>query len=158
MTFSSFLGGDGDDAAYVLSLAPDGNIYAGGATTSVTGFPGMNTPGTVYPNPVGGIDGFVSVISNNGASVSRSTYIGTDVDDAVYGLKFDRLGFPYIMGQTYGDWPIKNATYFNANSKQFIVKLQPDLSTYVYSTIFGKAASIPSISPVAFLVDRCENV
>ena len=36
--------------------------------------------------------------------------------------------------------------------------MQPDLSAYIYSTVFGNGAPQPSISPVAFLVDRCENV
>jgi hypothetical protein len=43
-------------------------------------------------------------------------------------------------------------------AKQFVAKLKPDLSEYVYSTTFGSAAPNPNISPVAFLVDRCENV
>jgi len=157
--FSTYLGGNGDDAAYVLSLAANGNIYVGGATTSDSGFPGMGTAGTINPAfQGGGIDGFVSIVSNDGSTLSRSTYLGTDGMDAVYGLKFDKLGFPYVVGQTYGNWPVINAAYVNAGAKQFIAKLRPDLSAYVYSTTFGKAASIPSISPVAFLVDRCENV
>src|SRR5690606_38792616 len=32
------------------------------------------------------------------------------------------------------------------------------LSALIYSTTFGKNASVPSLSPVAFLVDRCQNV
>ena len=88
----------------------------------------------------------------------RSTYIGTNGYDQVYGIQFDRNGFPYVMGQTTGNWPVINAAYSEANSKQFIGKLQPDLSAYVYSTIFGTASPIPNISPTAFLVDRCENV
>ena len=64
-----------------------------------------------------------------------------------------------IMGITEGDWPVVNATYSNASSKQFIVKLKNDLSDFVYSTVFGSGNSAnPNISPVAFLVDRCENV
>ena len=39
LSFASYLGGSGDDAAYVLSLAPNGNIYVGGGTAS-TNFPG----------------------------------------------------------------------------------------------------------------------
>ena len=62
------------------------------------------------------------------------------------------------MGTTEGKWPVKNAAYSNANSSQFISKLQPDLSDYVYSTVFGSGSAIPNISPTAFLVDRCENV
>ena len=156
LLFSSYIGGDGDDAAYVLSLSPSGAIYVGGATSSGSGFPGV-AAGTISSTNIGGIDGFVSIVSANGASVS-SSYIGTAGTDAIYGLKFDRLGFPYIMGQTYGDWPVINAPYSNPGAKQFIAKLKPDLSGYVYSTVFGKNALLPSISPVAFLVDRCENV
>jgi gliding motility-associated-like protein len=156
LLFSSYIGGNDDDAAYVLSLAPGGNIYVGGATSSNSGFPGRSG-GTIGSNHFGAIDGFVSIVEANGASV-KSSYIGTAANDEIFGLKFDRFGFPYIMGQTYGDWPIINAAYSNVGAKQFICKLQPDLSAFVYSTVFGKNDPTPSISPVAFLVDRCENV
>src|SRR6185503_4650532 len=78
--------------------------------------------------------------------------------DQVYGVQFDRKGFPYVMGQTTGTWAPVNAPYSEPGSKQFIGKLQPDLSAYVYSTLFGTPSPIPNISPTAFLVDRCENV
>jgi hypothetical protein len=48
--------------------------------------------------------------------------------------------------------------YSNPGSKQFIGKLRPDLSAYVYTTVFGNGSTRPNISPTAFLVDRCENV
>ncbi|MFI5129610.1 MAG: PKD domain-containing protein [Chitinophagales bacterium] len=157
MTFASYLGGLSNDAAYVLSLAPSGEIYVAGGTESAN-FPGNHT-GTVGGTIAhGGIDGFVAIISNNGASLVRSTYIGTTGYDQVYGIQFDRKGFPYIMGQTTGNWIPINAPYTEPNSKQFIGKLQPDLSAYIYSTLFGTPSSIPNISPTAFLVDRCENV
>ena len=76
----------------------------------------------------------------------------------MFGIQFDRNGFPYIMGQTTVAWPCINATYSNAGAKQFIAKLKPDFSAYVYSTVFGTNAGLPNISPVAFLVDHCENV
>lgn len=157
LLFSTYLGGNGDDAAYVLSLGPSGNIFVAGGTAS-SDFPG-NKAGTIGANPFGGgIDGFVAEISNNGASLIRSTYIGTAGIDQVYGIQFDNKGFPYITGQTTGGWVNVNATYFIAGGKQFIAKLQPDLSSYIYSTAFGTARSNPDISPTAFLVDRCENV
>ena len=156
ITFSTYLGGTGNDAAYVLSLAPNGNIYVAGGTESGD-LPG-NTVGTVNPTNQGLIDGFVSVISNNGANINRTTYIGTSAIDQVFGVQFDKNGFPYVMGQTTGSWPIVSATYNNPGGKQFIVKLQPDLSAYIYSTAFGSGASTPNISPIAFLVDKCENV
>ena len=88
----------------------------------------------------------------------RTCYQGTPDIDIIYGLKFDKLGFPYIMGTTKGSWRIQNAAFSNAGGKQFISKLKKDLSGYVYSTVFGTNSSDPNISPVAFLVDRCENV
>jgi gliding motility-associated-like protein len=157
LSFASYLGGNNNDAAYVLSLDPAGNIFVAGGTESTANFPG-NHAGTVGTSLAGGIDGFVAEISNNGSSIIRSTFIGTGSYDQVYGIQFDRKGFPYVMGQTTGAWPVINAPYSEPNSKQFIAKLQPDLSAYIYSTTFGTASGIPNISPTAFLVDRCENV
>jgi len=156
LLFSSFLGGSGNDAAYVLSVSPSGEIYVAGGTES-TNLPGP-TAGTIGPANHGSIDGFVSVISNNGSTILRTTYLGTGAIDQVYGLKFDKFGFPYVVGQTTGTWPIQNAAWNQPNGRQFIAKLKPDLSAFVYSTAFGKGEAQPDISPVAFLVDRCENV
>jgi gliding motility-associated-like protein len=154
ITFSSFLGGTKSDAAYVLAINPLTNdIYVAGGTES----PSLpNTTGSLYPSNRGGIDGFISVISNNGSSINRTTFLGTGGIDQVYGIQFDKLGFPYVMGQTTGSWPVQAP--WSQPGKQFIAKLQPDLSAFVYSTTFGTNSATPNISPVAFLVDRCENV
>lgn len=158
LLFSTYLGGNGNDAAYVIEVNRfNGNIYVAGGTESST-LPGAST-GTLGTR--GGIDGFVSIISNDGSSILRTSFLGTSGIDQVFGLKFDLLGFPYVMGQTTGSWPVQNATWSTPNGRQFIAKLQPDLSAYVYSTVFGKVGGgniSPDISPVAFLVDRCENV
>ena len=154
--FSTYLGGSGNDAAYVLTLAPNGDIFVAGGTES-DDFPGSHL-GTVGPAFHGEIDGFIAQLSNNGANLVRSTYLGTPQSDQIFGIQFDRKGFLYTTGQTRGAWPIKNASYNNGNSKQFITKLQPNLSDYVYSTTFGNQSTLPNISITAFLVDRCENV
>ena len=162
LLFASYLGGSQNDAAYVLTLAPNGNIYVAGGTES-SDLPG-NSAGSLGPINHGGIDGFVSIISNNGTAINRTAYIGTPGIDQVFGIEFDNKGFPYIMGQTTGTWVVTNnlpgtpPIYNNASGKQFIGKMQPDLSAYIYSTMFGSGGNIPNISPIAFLVDRCENV
>ena len=158
LLFSSYLGGTGNDAAYVLSLNPlNNNIYVAGGTESSNLLPGTQA-GTLGDANNGGIDGFIAVINNTGTTVINSTYVGTEGFDQIFGIQFDAKGFPYIMGQTTGAWEIRNALYGNPAGKQFICKLQPDLSNYVYSTAFGSGAVTPNISPIAFLVDRCENV
>ncbi|MDB5197982.1 MAG: hypothetical protein JWP88_2353, partial [Flaviaesturariibacter sp.] len=158
--FSAYLGGSDDDGAFVLSLHPTtSDIYVGGGTKSGN-FPGIDA--LSMSATVSGIDGFVSIISNNGSTLKRSTFVSSEDagrSDIVWGLKFDRMGFPYVMGQTLGQWKIFNANWSQAGGRQFISKLKPDLSGTVYSTAFGTPnASAPNISPVAFLVDRCENV
>jgi len=168
--FSSYLGGSGSDAAFSLALNPlDNTIYVGGGTMSGD-LKGTTGNGTVLHSaplgPGGGVDGFVSVVSNDGSNLIRTTYFGTDGTDMVYGVQFDRDGFPYITGTTTGKLPVVNSPYnqkpensTQANGKQFITKLKPDLSAVVYSVNFGPSSSgFPNISPTAFLVDHCENV
>lgn len=165
VTFSTYFGGSGNDACFVLALSPtDGTLYVAGGTTS-SDLPG-NKSGALNPTyQGGGTDGFVTQIAADGSAILKTTYIGTndnnaaaDGNDLVYGVQFDKFGFPYIMGTTTGNWQKQNATFGNPGGKQFISKLQKDLSGYVYTTMFGTNSSSPNISPIAFLVDRCQNV
>jgi gliding motility-associated-like protein len=156
--FSSFLGGSASDAAYVLVLVND-NIYVAGGTASAN-FPGISPSGVISSKFSGGAcDGFVVELNNSGTAALAGTYLGTGSADQIYGIDADKEGKIYVMGTTEGSWPVINAAYSVGGSKQFISKLESDLSKYDYSTIFGSANSnLPNISPTAFLVDRCENV
>ena len=127
--------------------------------TASTNFPGDKTGVISATNSGGDCDGFVAVLNATGTQLLQSTYLGTTGADLVYGIQFDKYGFPYVMGTTTGSWVVtNNVAFVQAGGKQFISKLQPDLSGYVYSTVFGTNSSVPNLSPTAFLVDRCENV
>lgn len=164
--FSSLLGGNNDDAPFVLSINPlNGDIYASGATAS-TDLPGDKT-GVLWAVKQGtgnGVDGFIANIKSDGSAIQKLTYIGTDRDDFIFGIQFDKKGFPYITGTTTGLFPVINSRFNTSNpgqsnGRQFIAKLKPDLSAFVFFTNFGNPASnIPSLSLTAFLVDRCENM
>jgi gliding motility-associated-like protein len=162
LIWSSFLGGSGLDAAFVLRQNPlTGDIFVAGATAS-TDLPG-DKGGVMQPAFNGGMcDGFVAQISDDGTRQKKTTFLGTGDADAIYGINFDRHGYPYVMGTTNGVWPVINAAYSVSGARQFVSKLQPDLSGFVYSTTFGTSSSaphgLPNISPVAFLIDRCENM
>ncbi|MBK8611797.1 MAG: PKD domain-containing protein [Chitinophagaceae bacterium] len=158
LLFATYFGGSGDEACFVLSQNPTtGNIFVAGGTNSAN-LPG-NKVGVIQPAFGGGeVDGFITEILDNGSAIVRTTYLGTGGNDLVYGIQFDKKGFPYVMGTTTGSWTVVNAVFSNPGSKQFISKLQPNLSAYVYSTVFGTNAAVPNLSPIAFLVDRCENV
>ncbi|WP_332732284.1 DUF7948 domain-containing protein [Flavihumibacter sp.] len=158
LTMCTYFGGDSLDAAYVVGINPNGgDIWIAGATMS-NNFPGdkSGTLGQTF----GGYrsDGFIAIFSSDGSVLKKSTFIGTAATDAVLGFEFDRDGDPYVMGVTYGNWNIINAPYGRAGAKQFIGKLKIDLSEWVYTTTYGTTSALPNISPVAFLVDRCENI
>jgi len=156
--FSTYFGGVGSDACFVSSINPlTGNLYIAGGTSS-TDLPGSKT-GTIGAAYQGGeVDGFVTQISPDGSAIIKTTFLGTVGNDLVYGIQFDKFGFPYVTGTTSGSWPVINAAFSNGGGKQFISKMQPDLSAYIYSTVFGTNSPIPNISITAFLVDRCQNV
>ncbi|MDQ2721073.1 MAG: PKD domain-containing protein [Bacteroidota bacterium] len=165
--FSTYLGGSKNDAAYVLALGGNNNIYVAGGTASddFTGIskagvvkPFYSTPGNEKSDPC---DGFIIELNNTGSAVARGTYIGTGSADQIYGIETDKFGYIYVMGTSEGNMPVINALYFVPGAKQFISKLEPTLNKFDYSTVFGSPppnSNVPNISPTAFLVDRCQNV
>lgn len=162
--FATYLGGSDDDAGYVLGLHPSGNIYIAGGTASAD-LNGISSSGVVKSTYSDGTstgdaaDGYILELNSTATSIIRGTYIGTGRADQIYGIELDKAGNVYVMGTSEGNMPVINANYSVAGAKQFICKLQPDLSDYVYATVFGSPnAAGPNISPTAFLVDRCENV
>ena len=158
MLAASYFGGRGDDAAYVVTQENSGGDYriAGGTTSN--DLPGDFT-GVYQPTYQGGLsDGFIAEISTDLLTLSKVSYFGTSGNDQIYGIQFDRLGNLYFGGITTGAWPVLNATFSNPGAKQFITKVQPNLSALIYSTVFGRANALPNITPTAFLVDNCQNV
>ena len=166
---STLLGGNGDDAAFVIDINKiTGNVYVGGGTTSSSGFAfnATNAPQQIIHNSFqgGDCDGFISEFSAAG-NLLKTCYVGTGGNDMVYGLKTDKYGNPYVTGTTTLSFPVINSPFNSAGNqaygKQFITKLNPDLTQVIYNANFGKGqqpVGNPDISPIAFLVDICGNV
>lgn len=160
LLWGTYIGGTNNDAAYVLAFnKTQTSIYVSGGTAS-SGFP--STGGTWQPGYGGGIaDGFILKFQNGGGyGLQRGTFLGGSNYDQSYGIQTDAKGAVYAMGQTLANGiGTFNASYSNANSSQFVIKLDSNLSTRVYSTQFGSGNSAAvNITPTAFLVDTCENV
>jgi gliding motility-associated-like protein len=160
LNWSTYLGGSDDDAAYVLALnVAQSHIFVSGGTASAN-FP--STPGTFMPSYMGGTaDGFIVKFQNSGTyPLQRGTFIGQSSYDQCYGVQVDGNNRVYAMGQTHGGtFPVTAGVYVNPNSSQFVIKLDSNLTNNVYSTVFGSGNSTAAnISPVAFLVDTCEQV
>ncbi|HEU4718486.1 MAG TPA: gliding motility-associated C-terminal domain-containing protein [Bacteroidia bacterium] len=156
MTWSTFLGGSGDDAVYSIQLDGTNSVYVSGGTSS-SNFP--TTPGTLHTTFQGGTaDGFISHLDPSGVAMLQSTFIGTNGYDQAYFIQLDNSSNVYVYGQTAGAYPVSAGVYSNPNSGQFIHKMNASLSSTFYSTVFGSGTGTPNISPSAFLVDTCENV
>lgn len=159
LLWSQYIGGSSDDAAYVLALdSAQTHLFVGGGTMS-TNFPA--TTGTLHPNNVGGTDGFIVKFLNSPPySLQAGTYLGTANYDQCYGLQVDHSNNVYAMGQSLGGtFPVTSGVYNNPNSSQFIIKLDNNLSSDLFSTVYGSGdPNHTNISPVAFLVDTCENI
>jgi hypothetical protein len=96
--YGTFIGGSNNDAAYVLAIQPGtGNLYVAGGTESSNFLNGTRS-GTLGASAFGGIDGFVTVLNPAGTAILRTSYIGTEGSDQVFGIQFDANGFPVCDG------------------------------------------------------------
>lgn len=154
--FSTYLGGTGTEAGYSVQLNSSGQVYVSGGTTS-SNFP--TTPGAMKPAFGGQVDGFLARLSPGGNAILNATYLGTSDYDQSYAVQLDNNEDVYVVGQTTGAYPISAGVYSNPNSGQFIHKLNPSLTTTLFSTVFGRG--VPGqidIVPTAFLVDVCDHI
>ena len=156
LTWSTYLGGNGVDAAYSIQLDSVNNVFVGGGTTSPN-LPG--TAGAFFNARPGGTDGFISRISASGTTLVRTTYLGTIAYDQVYIIQLDKQGNVYAFGQTAGNYTVSAGVYSNAGSRQFLHKLNAQLTTSIFSTVIGNGATTsPCMSPTALLVTDCGQI
>ncbi len=153
-TWSSCIGGAGQDAAYGLALGLGTSLYICGGTNS-NSLP-LNGLNKTFQG--GTADGFLLHVNRVNCQPLQGTYVGTSEYDQTYFVQVDPSGNPYVAGQTRGAYPVTAPIYNNPNSGQFITKFLPDLSAIQRSMVFGTGTPIPNISPSAFLVDRCERI
>jgi hypothetical protein len=108
ISYSSYLGGRGDDRGMDIALDAAGNTYVAGGTTS-SNFPGAAPRGTTSDA------GFVTKVNAAGQLV-YSTYVLDTDDRGVTGVTVDAMGNAYATGGT-SNW---RAT---ASNDVFVVKL-----------------------------------
>ena len=163
LTYSTYIGGSSDDAGYVLALdVAQTHVYVGGGTVS-TNFTTSSFASGAWKNSYqGGIaDGFLARFNNFGAyALNKVSFIGTSNYDQVYGVQVDLENNVYAMGQSLGGiFPVTSGVYSNAGSTQFVIKMDSLLANNLVSTVYGSGSTTTTnISPVAFLVDTCQNI
>ena len=157
--WSSYIGGNNDDAIYSLALDSSDNIYVTGGTIS-DNFP--TTSGaylTSYQDSLKA-DAFITLIRSNGSQIISSSYYGTDEYDQAYFVETGSTNSVYLFGQTktMGTNLVSNAPYFVSGASQFIAVFDEHLTTVLRSTVIGTGKGTPDISPTAFLVDVCDKI
>lgn len=136
LTYSSYLGGLGDEDPYSIVLDDSGNIYITGATNSLD-FPIKNPN---QSNNSGDFDIFIAKLNPTGTSLVYSTYLGGGDLDVGVRIAVDNGGNAYITGATDSiNFPLSNAfqSSLKGESDTFIVKLNPVGNSLVYSTYLG---------------------
>lgn len=157
LMFSTYIGGNKNDACYSVKIDSSYNMVFSGGTCS-SNLPA--TAGAWQSAYNGGIsDGFVGKLNPSGTILQRISYIGTTNYDQAFFVEIDRNDNVFLLGQSRGGaFPVLNAAFSNPSSAQFIAKLSPNLSTLLNSTVFGNGNADINISPSAFLVDYCGNI
>jgi len=166
--WSSFYGGNSDDALYSLAITKNNDVYVTGGTNS-NDLPAFSN--FIFSNFVGGrSDGFVGRIKFSGDTLQESSYCGTDKYDQIYFVETDKDENVYLLGQTESqglafvvNLDPDSIDYLNYDAGQFIIKFNSEIDSIWWSTRFGKddksqPKANPNISPTAFLVDLCNSI
>ena len=141
LLYSTYLGGDGDDAGVAITVDASGNGYLTGATYS-SNFPLVSPLQRTYG---GSADVFVSKLNPAGSALLYSTYLGGKNDDISTAIAVDAQGNAHVAGFTgsSSDFPKVNAAqprFGNADGlgfDAFVAKLNPAGSALLYSTFLG---------------------
>lgn len=138
LTYSSYLGGSGDDVAWSVAVDGSGAAYLAGSTTSAN-FPTTGALQGGFAGGGGGGDAFVTKLDPAGSPV-YSTYLGGSDEDVAHGIAVDGSGAAYVTGFTFSaDFPTQSA-FQGANAggnDAFLTKLSPAGSALTYSTYLG---------------------
>jgi len=138
LDYSTYLGGTSNDLGNGIAVDTDNYAYVTGQMLSLD-FP--TTPGAFQVANAGSSDAFVTKLSQDGASLVYSTYLGgTDYDDGL-GIALDSDNHAYVTGVTNSlDFPTTQGAFqvaFAGYRDAFVTKLSQDGSALVYSTYLG---------------------
>ncbi len=98
INFATYLGGNGEDDGHAIAVDTVEGLYVTGTTAS-SNFP--TTFGAYNSFLNGGTDAFVARLHKASLAANKltySTYLGTPVDDAAYGVATDTGGNAFITG------------------------------------------------------------
>jgi RHS repeat-associated protein len=120
LSYSTYLGGSGDDYAYSAATDASGDVWVTGQTAS-TDFP--TSVGSYQTANGGGTnDAFVTKL-NAGGEIAWSTYLGGSGGDVGYGIAVDTSGNAFVTGNASSGFPSDNAISGQTYPGGFIAEL-----------------------------------
>ena len=137
LSFSTFMGGIGNDYATCIVTDSNDNIIIAGRTTSID-FPVL----TAYQDTHGGSnqDGFIAKFNSIG-ELLWSTYLGGSSDDWIYGICLDSEdNIAAICGTRSANLPVTaNAaqSYFNGGIDVYVIRIAADGKSILYCSYLG---------------------
>lgn len=148
LRWSTYIGGNSDEIATAGSVRQDGIVVLAGRTQS-SNYP--TTSAAYQRTYAGNWDVFMTALSNTGASLSFSTYLGGSDNETAWGLYVDPEGYTYLCGETsssnFPNYPVPsqmnpgNRPYdrdYNGGARDaFVAKFRPTSATLQYCTFLG---------------------
>ena len=138
LSYSTYLGGSGDDYGGRIAIDNSGNAYLSGATMS-SNFPVYNPIQGTYGG--GYFDVFVTKLNSSGNAVLYSTYLGGNREDFGWGIAVDAGGNVYITGESFSaNFPTYNGyqvTFGGGDCDAYVAKLNSLGNGILYSTYLG---------------------
>ena len=134
LAYSTYLGGNDNDAATGIAVDSSGAAYVTGYTASSN----FNTVGQIEADSAG-VDAFIAKLTPAGNALAYSTYLGGSGGDAAAAIAVDAGGSAYVAGYT-------DSSDFNTSGQiegdsggidAFVTKLNPAGSALAYSTYLG---------------------
>ena len=141
LIYSTYLGGNAEDAADAIAVDKWGHAYVTGQTLS-TNFPVKHAFQQKYAGGIGS-DAFVTKLDRDGDRLIYSTYLGGNGDDIPgfsKGIAVDESGDAFVTGgTTSSNFPIKDALQAHGNGGEtgFVTKFDSDGDSLRFSTYFG---------------------
>ena len=180
LIYSTYLGGNQDDAALAVAIDAQGDAFVAGVTISMN-FPitsnayqtfyrgGLGEPVNVFGYPLWDPgDVFIAELNPSGTQLLFATYYGGTSDDAAFSIALDSSNNIYIGGCTispdlpttagalqrnFGGSEVQNKNVLLGDG--FVAKFNPTGSALMYSTYFGGSGD-DCISSIA--VDHAGDV
>ena len=167
--YSTYFGGNGNDAALGIKVDANGNIYIAGETLS-TQFPFAIPTNAFQRTFQGGTvngDAFVAKLNSSGNQLLYLSYLGSPGEDGALDIAIDQAGNVYVTGFTDSSgFPVKNAVFPTIHGTPdinlglypndvFVAELNTNGSALVFSTYFGgigtEVGSAIAVDPAGYV-------